>query len=153
MARGITYQIEPWQAIKWEIQPLLVRHWEEVALDRDTIPLVVDYAVYDALAANGSLQIMTVRAAGELVGYFWAVVRTHPHYALTLMAFTDIVYIAPDHRKGMTGVKLFTEMEKHLRGMSVEKIFAGTKEKLNLGPIYKRLSYVVHEVIYSKVLQ
>lgn len=148
----ITYAVEDWLAIKGEVLPLLYRHWVEVALDRDSIPLVVDFDTYDALAAAGILHIVIARNDGELVGYFWALVKNHLHYASTLMAFTDIIFIDKPHRKGRAGQGLIRAMEESLNGRGVKKIFIATKTKLNLGPLFERMGYGVHEVIYSKMI-
>ena len=148
----ITYTVEAWDDIKDEVKPLLQRHWEEVALDRDTIPLAVDWDSYDVLAAQGVLHLLIARKDGVMIGYYWAIVRTHLHYVETLFAFTDILFIEKQHRRGMVGVNLFREMERTLKELGVQKIFAATKTKLDLGPIFKRLGYTVHEVVYSKMI-
>ena len=146
----ITYAVEDWFDIKAEVLPMLFRHWEEIALDRDTIPLVVDFDTYDALARAGILHIVIARKDGELIGYFWALVKNHMHYASTLMGFTDILYIDKPHRKGRTGQHLIKAMEDSLKARGVHKVFIATKTKLNLGPLFERMGYGVHEVIYSK---
>ena len=148
----ITYTVEGWHDIKDEVQPLLQRHWEEVALNREEIPLAVDFDSYDALADMGVLHILVARKDGVMIGYYWAIVRTHLHYATTLFAFTDILFIEKQHRRGLVGYKLFVEMEKSLKALGVKKIFAATKTKLNLGPIFKRLGYDVHEIVHSKMI-
>ena len=148
----ITYQVEDWHDVKDEALPLLQRHWEEVAADKAEIPMAIDYASYDALAASGVLHILVARKDGEMIGYYCAVVRSHLHYVTTLFAFTDIFFIAPEHRKGMAGVRLFTEMEKSLKARGVKKFFGATKPWLDVGPIFERLGYTKHEVVYSKMI-
>ena len=148
----ITYTVENWHDMKAEAAPLLERHWLEIAADKDEIPLAVDHESYDALADCGALHILVARKDGQMIGYYWAMVRHHLHYATTLFAFADIFYIVPEHRKGWVGYKLFTEMEKSLKARGVKKIFAGCKPWHDVGPIFDRLGYTVHETTYSKMI-
>lgn len=146
------YAVESWFDIRDEVQPLFQRHWEEIAADRDTIPLVVDFDSYDALANADSLHIITARESGVLVGYFFSVVRTHLHYRETLFGFADIFYLLPEHRKGMAGVRLITETEKSLKTLGVKKMFAATKPWMDVGLIFKRQGFELHEIVYSKMI-
>ncbi len=148
----ITYAVENWHDVKDEAMPLLLRHWDEIAADKAMIPLDIDYDAYDAIEASGMLHILVARSDGEMIGYFVAIVRGHLHYKSTEMAFTDIFFIAPEWRKGLIGVKLFREMEKSLVARGVVKIFGSTKPKLDIGPIFERLGYHVHETVYSKLI-
>lgn len=148
----VTYAVEDWFAIKAEVLPLLHRHWVEVALDRESIPLVVDFDLYDAIATAGILHVVIARKDGELIGYFWALVKNHMHYASTLFGFTDILFIDKPHRKGRVGQNLIKAAEESLKARGVTKIFIATKTKLNLGPLFTRMGYGVHEVVYSKMI-
>ena len=49
-------------------------HWEEVANNKDTIPLDIDWERYRALDDDGSLHVLTARDDGELVGYVMHVI-------------------------------------------------------------------------------
>ena len=148
----VTFAVEDWFQVKAEMLPLMHRHWEEIATDRDKIPLVVDFDSYDALAEAGILHVLIARKDGALIGYFWAFVKNHLHYAATLFAFTDILFLEKPHRKGRTGQKLIEAMEATLKARGVQKVFINTKTKLNLGPLFTRMGYGVHEVCYSKMI-
>ena len=146
------YAVEPWAAVKDAAQPLLQRHWEEVALDRDKIPLALDLALYDALADAGVLWVVTARDAGVLVGYYTVLVQKHLHFSTTLTAFTDLIFLEKTHRKGRAGQRLIEAAEAMLSGLGVKQILTGTKQKPDLGPLLRRMGYGLHEVSYSKLI-
>ncbi|CAG2132560.1 GNAT family N-acetyltransferase [Cupriavidus numazuensis] len=148
----ITYQVEAWPDIVNEIRPLWREHWEEVGTDRDRIPLDVDEAAYLHLHRIGELQVLTVRRDGAIVGYHIAIVRPHIRYRTTLVAITDVYYVRPDARKGMVGVNLFRQAEKHLSARGAKKLFTGTKKSLDMGPILIRLGYREAESLYTKFI-
>lgn len=151
----ISYQLEPYDVCKDEIDALLPLHWEEVALDHDTVPLDKDHAAYQEAADAGVLHIVTMRTDGKLTGYIAGFVRGHLHYKSTLHALTDVFFIHPDHRKGWNGVKLFREYERTLKARGVVKLFLATKlhGDLNISTLLERLGYRLTEKLYSKLLK
>ena len=102
----ITYQQESLVTTKEDARPLLEKHWEEIALNKDTIKLNPDWDAYADLEDAGILKIFTARSDGNLIGYFVVFVRSHIHYKDNLFAYNDILYLDKDYRKGFTGAKL-----------------------------------------------
>ena len=148
----LTFQKELFAAIAPELPPLFMKHWEEVALDRDVIKLAPDWIGYVALEAQGALQVVTARDDGKLVGYYFVFIRPNLHYRDSKTAFTDIFYLDPDYREGLNGLKLFTAMEGLLRAQGVQKFYVVTKVHLPLTMLMKRLKYRFIERIYTKLL-
>ncbi len=150
----LLYAVEAWSACWPEMAVHWEAHWAEVATDKTTIPLVVDHASYTALEASGALHVVTVRddAQGELVGYAIWIIRTHLHYQTTLMAFSDVYYLAPAYRRGSAGMRLFRESEATLRAKGVRKLFTGCKLSLDIGRIFTRLGFTETERLYIKYL-
>ena len=149
----ISFQIEPWSTVRSEIERLLPLHWAEVAGERDHIKLDPDWEWYAECDRQDMLQVLTARAdRTELVGYHLSIIRTHPHYKSTLMGFTDIYFIAPEYRKGRTGIQLFIRAEEELRARGVRKIFTGTKLSLDMAPILLRLGWRETERLFTKYL-
>ena len=99
----ITYQREEWQDCLAEMEQLWPLHWEEVAADKDVIPLEPNYEMYDWIDQNGQLHVVTVRCDGKLIGYHTSIVRPHLHYKSSLSAFTDMYFIHPDYRSAKGG--------------------------------------------------
>lgn len=151
----VTYQTEPWETYYRDVQPLWLAHWLEVGLDHAAIPLDPDVERYQAYADAGQLHILTMRDAGKLVGYHVALVSGHLHYKGTLMAFTDLYYVAPTYRKGMAGVRLFREAERALRALGVRRIQTATKlhAHLNMSRLLTRLGYQHVEAAFHKRLE
>ena len=153
----ITYLVEPWSLIRSEIAQLWQRHYDELVSDKDKIPLAPDYRQYQEHATSGALHIVTARSDGQLIGYVFAIVRPHLHYATTLCGFWDLYYVTPEHRKGLglslvghPGVALFREAEKSLRARGVKKMFSGTKMWRDASHIFEYLGWVETERLFTK---
>ena len=78
-------------------------HWQEIALDKDTILLEPDVDSFIEMEQRGALQIVTARDDGRLIGYHVTIVRNHLHYKSSLSGYVDMYFIHPDYRKGRTG--------------------------------------------------
>lgn len=149
----IVFQLENWFDVKEEMTPLFPLHWEEVAGNKDKIKLSVWWDVYDAMAREGQLHVITIRNKDlELVGYHWSIVRPHLHYKDSLTAYTDLYFLLPEYRKGFNGVRLFRFVEKYLKKIGVQKMYSASKVKHDKSPIFERLGWDRTEVVYSKYI-
>lgn len=146
------YQVERWRDIKGEMLPLLKRHWREVALNHESVPLDIDHEQYDALDESGALHILTVRRGGLLIGYHVAIVTGHLHYKSTLHGITDVYWIAPECRHGVTAMRMFQAVEHELGALGVRKLFTATKLHMDQGPLFERLGYKPVERLYAKLI-
>lgn len=146
----VTFCVEEWASVWPEMSPLWRNHYEEIALDRDKIQLAPHLEVYHAMASVGGVHVVVARSQGRIIGYHISFVRPHLHYRYSLTAHTDVFWIDPMFRKGMTGIKLFKEAEKTLKARGVQKIFTACKLGLDLGPIFERLGFKEIERHYSK---
>lgn len=140
-----------------ELQPLLQRHWEEVALDKEQVPLDVDHFRYAQLDAHGALVIVTARDPRNdhrLVGYIAAIVSEHLHYAGSTFGALDVFWMEPGYRKAVNGMRLFAEMELELARRGVVKMVGQTKVRkdLDVSAIYEWLGWTKTEVLFTKVL-
>lgn len=154
----LRYSLAAYSDIALELQPLLKRHFEEVALDKAEVPLHVDHLRYAELDANGALVIVTARdpeADHRLVGYIAAFVTNHLHYASTLFASLDVFWMEPDYRKAANGMRLFAEMEAELARRGVVKMVGQTKVRadLDVSAIYQWLGWTKTEVLFTKILR
>lgn len=146
----VTYQEETFAQLWGDVQDLLVQHWEEIAQDKDKMPLDVDVASYQALAAAGALSCVTVRSGETLLGYFVSTVRPHLHYQSTLCAYADVYYLHPSLRGTGIGAALFAYTEAVLRGRGVQKLVASTKVYADVGALFRRLGWRETETVYTK---
>lgn len=143
---------EPWRPTIDELMPMLPLHWDELALDKDRVPLVPRWDVYDGRDAAGELLLVVLREDGKAVGYYWGFVAPGLHYATCLTAQMDIFYVHPEHRNGRGGTILFQAVEKELRRRGVRRWFVGAKLHRDASPLFKRLGFVPIEVYHTKWL-
>jgi len=105
----ITFQEESYKIMFTpEFENLMIPHYQEVGgfKDSDKIKLSLNWDMYKVIGENGNVVMFTVRNSGELIGYNFYIVSTHPHYKDTLIAEADSIYLTPQFRKGYTGYKL-----------------------------------------------
>jgi len=133
-----------------EIAPLLHEHWQEIALNKDEVPLSPVWDIYKNLFDGGKLKVITAREDGKLVGYTVYIVAPSLHYASELFADADIFWLAPEYRKGMTGLKLFRYAEAVLKEAGVTQIFNKIKLHFDIGKVFERMGYSAVERVYSK---
>lgn len=150
----ITFHVEPLSEFKREAAILFPKHWEEVALHKDTIKLDVDFSQFDAIDALGGLHIVVAREAGTIVGYWVGLIRPHLHYRESLTAYTDIYYVRQETRKD---VFLFQRMldfvEKTLKQRGVQKLFIASKCHKDLSKIFEHRKMTRTEIVYTKLLE
>ena len=76
----LTVQVESFPELLEELKPLLPLHWEELALNKDKVPLDPQYDVYLQKDVNGQVLSIAARENGELIGYFIGFVAPGLHY-------------------------------------------------------------------------
>lgn len=148
----VTYQEEDGRGILVEAMPLFQTHWREIATHQD-IPLQPDAAVYQDAADAKILRCYTARSRDwDLIGYAVYFVRTHPHYASSLQAFQDILFVRAEWRRGALGSRLIAFADDQLRKLGVQITHQHVKVAHNFGPLLVRQGYELVEHIYSKRL-
>lgn len=149
---SITYQVERWNDVVCELYPFAELHWNEIALDHNTVPLCMDWARYYKMDNDNSLHTVTVRDNGIVIGYHVSVISGHLHYSSTLHAMVDLYYILPAYRKGRIGIKLFKYTEDSLKAIGVHKIITGTKVHKDNSKLFEYLGYKNTEIIFTKLI-
>jgi GNAT superfamily N-acetyltransferase len=100
------------------------------------------------------LRIYTARLHdGKLIGYAVFLVNTNAHYAGSLQAVQDVLYIDPEHRRGHAALRLLHFSEAELRDEGVQCVYHHVK--LNhpaLGVLLERMGYAKIETIYGRRL-
>jgi GNAT superfamily N-acetyltransferase len=139
-----------------ELQPLLPRHYEELSLHKlHDHPLAPQYDVYLAREDQGQLMYMTLRANGELVGYYIGFIAPGLHYKSCLTAHADIFYVVPEVRGGGSGDILFDAVEKEIRRRRCSLWQAGEKIHLSqfTSALFRKHGLEPAETIYHKWLE
>ena len=148
------YQREQVSDLWDEAAPLLEAHWREIAHYQD-IPLSPNVTAYRKLEDLGQVRCYTVRAGvngGKLAGYVVFFVCRNPHYSTSLQASQDVLFVAPEYRQGMAGVRLIRHAEECLRAEGVQVIYHHVKRTNRVGELLERLGYEQVEHIYAKRL-
>lgn len=149
MPAMLTAQVESYSACTEELKRHYPRHWEELALNKEHVPLAPQYDVYLAKDAAGEVLLVTLRKAGEMVGYFIGFIGPALHYKTCLTLTMDIFYVLPEHRNGSAGAKLFRAAEAEARRRGVQRMFVGSKAHKDASVLFKRLGYEPVETFYS----
>ncbi len=155
-AAPLTVGFESWYVISHELPPLFERHWREIGVDHDRIPLAPNWDQYHMLAATDVLRMFTARSNGVLVGYISNLVGPHLHYATTLHAELEMFWLDPAYRAAENGwfaLRWFRENERFLKSLGVKRI--AVAEKLHfkagrVGVLFRRLGYAPIERNWSK---
>ena len=97
------------------MRPIFAEHFRELGVNKNHLKPIADEERYEGLERLGILFVLTVRADGELVGYFTGFTMPHLHYLGSgPWAMTDMYYIKPEHRRG-AGLKLFRAFKQLAR--------------------------------------
>lgn len=148
----LTANIEPFMAQVGELKGILDTHYEELALNKDKVPLAPQWDIYDRREQAGELVYTALRDTGELIGYIITFIAPGLHYKTCLTAHMDILFVRPDRRDSSAkGVLLMIDtLEKELKRRGVQRWFMGTKVHKDIGAVFKRRKFEPVEVMYTK---
>lgn len=148
----ITAQVEPFMSQVEELKQLLDTHYEELALNKDKVPLSPQWGLYDDHERSGRLVYVTLRERGELIGYIINIIAPGLHYSTCLTAHMDILFVRPDRRDSFAkGVLMMIDtLEAELRRRGVQRWFMGTKLHKDIGAIFRRRKFEPVEMTYTK---
>lgn len=148
----VSIQQELLYEIIQEVDDLLNLHYEELTMNKDKVKLKPIWPTYAALEAADAFVVFTAREEGKLIGYSAFFVNRHLHYEDLVLAANDVLFLHPDHRLGMTGIRLIKFSEKQLSARGAHKITWHAKHNTSLIPILTRLGYRNEEVVMGKIL-
>ena len=145
----LTAAVEPLTENLEALKAFFPMHWEELALNQKQVPLDPNYETYLAKDAVGEMLLVTLRKAGEIVGYFVGFIGPALHYQTCLTLTMDIFYVLPEHRGEGGGFVLFKEVEREARRRGVQRMFVGSKCHKDASWLFERLGYEEVERFYS----
>ena len=145
----ITAHVESFEQNLAYLKPILPIHYEELALNQDKVPLSPQFDKYIAAEQRGEVLFITLRKAGEMVGYFIGFIAPGLHYSTCLTCQMDIFYVHPDHRGDGAGFQLFKFVEKELKQRKVQRMFVGSKLHKDASWLFQKLGYTPVETYYS----
>jgi len=153
----IKYQVESFTDCIEELKPLLVSHWQELALDQAKVPLDPMWEVYIQKDLEGAILFVTVRDQGRLIGYFVGFVGPGLHYRTCKTLQMDIFWLHPEFREDslswvegeLISEELFKFLQSEAVKRDVQRIFVGSKLHRDASTLFERLGYVEVERYYS----
>lgn len=150
---GATFQREPITPELWaEAQKLMQANQAETGAWRD-LEFRPAHERYDALERLGLLRVYTARDdGGRLIGYVVMLVSEHLHYAGSLQALQDTIYLHPDHRKGGAGPRLLRHADEQLKSEGVRVVYRQSSERRDIGPLLESMGYQLVERVYARRL-
>jgi GNAT superfamily N-acetyltransferase len=110
-----------------ESRALMERHWEELAYDKDDVPLDPDYDFYKRSNEAGYFVVYTVRNDSRLAGYAAYYVMPHKHYSKTLFGVSDLLFVEPELRNAGVGEAFVDFIENDLRKRNAKIMHTTTK--------------------------
>lgn len=146
----ITAHVESFIENIEQLKTLIPLHYEELALNKDKVPLAPRWNLYAAQERAGELFFVTLRDEGELAGYFIGFVSPGLHYETCLTCIQDIFYVKPDERGQAAGDQLFDFVEETLKRRGVQRIITNSKNHFPASWLFDRRGYEPIETIHSK---
>ncbi len=148
----ITAQIEKFSEKLPEFIDLFPLHYQELALNKDHVPLDPQYDIYFQREDAGQLLFVTLRELGKSVGYFIGFIAPGLHYKTCLTCHMDIMWVHPDKRGSGAGKLLFTFVENELRRRGVQRWIVGSKCHKDASLFFESLGFDRIEINHSKWL-
>lgn len=140
------------------LEDIIRRHWEEVGVHKDEMPLACNWEKYHQLAEDNILHVMAARRGERLIGYASYLVLPQLHYMRTFCAQNDAIWVEPAERG--VGVRLVLAAEKALAELCAPvgcRIMYHAKlhveaERGGLGRVFDRLGYKALETVHDKMV-
>jgi hypothetical protein len=123
--------VESFRAIRDELHPLHVEHWNTTEKARHSLGLKPDYDGFAAAEMQGRLLQFTARRNGDLVGNIRMYLYTSTHDG-TLVAKEDTFFMRPAVRRGFAAIRFWQYMERCVTGgLGVRQIRTDSKVDLD----------------------
>lgn len=149
----ITFAAETVDEVRHDIEPLLEKHYDEVALHKDAISLAPDWSRYSMLEKDGRLMAFTAREDGRLIGYSVWFFDMHIHYRGALIATNDVIFVDKEYRRGTNaGTDLILYSERMLKQIGVTKALWHIKFDHDWSAILRRRGYAAEDFTMGKIL-
>jgi GNAT superfamily N-acetyltransferase len=136
-----------------EAKDILYKHWQELAVNKDKVYLKPDVQKYIGLQQSNILKNIVVYKDNKVVGYSVILIAPYLHYADSILAQVDVVYVDPDYRHSTIGARLLIASEKLAKDNGAGVIIHHAKPyvPMIIKPLEK-LNYHLYEMIYGKYI-
>lgn len=149
----VTYQLERFSEVFEESLPLLRKHWQELARNKEEVSLDINVENYKQLEQSNILRVFTVRDSDVLIGYAVYLISSGLHYKSTSFATSDLFWLSKEYRQQSIGHGLFSFIEDTLKIEGIKIIHTSFKiEHPAAGFLLETLGHKPIEMVYEKVL-
>jgi GNAT superfamily N-acetyltransferase len=136
-----------------EAKTLLQCHWEELAVNKEHVPLVPDVRKYQQLQDAGIVSNICVYEDGILIGYSVTLTQPHLHYATSTFAYVDVIYIHPAKRSSSAGARLLLATEQCARDAGACVVLHHAKPHMpSIVRPLEKMGYSLYEHIFGKYI-
>lgn len=133
-----------------EAYALLEKHLKEVWIYPD-MPLDLNYNMYKRMDAGGTYMVYVARVDKKIVGYSAYIISPNLHHVESLWAYSDVLYLAPEHRGH--GKEFIQYCESKLKDLGVHVISQAVTPRKDFSPMLERSGYELMDSNYTRRLQ
>jgi GNAT superfamily N-acetyltransferase len=150
---AVAFGEQPFTSLRQEVGPLLSMHWLESAADYH-VPLDMHWEYYAAIEKAGCEVCVTAREWGALVGYAVCIMQPSLHHRGRLLAQTDLYYLVPAFRRGLTGFRLLRAAEDACVREGADELFLNIRvgRGRNAAPLAQRMGMRPVDALFWKRL-
>lgn len=147
----IVYAVEPFLLVLEEMALAAYVNYTETGLDPERLPYAPNWEHARQFDASGDMVIITARKRDKLIGYALGLVGRFKHSKDKLYADLDTIWVRPDNRSALVGLKLIKKWEEVIlaRG-DIDFLTATSTHKKPIGALLRRRGFAPVETFYYK---
>ena len=146
------YATEKYEDILPELKEIYIPFFKEVDIYPEKPEPNVDHWQFIALDEANSLQLVTAREDGKLVGFHISSIQKDIFYQHITTGYVLCYYLLPEYRGNGNGTKMFVYADESFKKRGVERIFMSRKIYIDNEKLFENLGYRQLEAGYTKCL-
>lgn len=142
-----------------DLKFLAQRDYDEIEVDQKSLLHDPDWDHYRAQNQAGTYRVIAARRNGRLIGYNAFFIGHHTRHQGVIFAQNDVLYLEPEQRRGMVGVRFLNESERLLKAAGAVKVRYDSMSNVRvgakggtLGDLFGKLGYTREAEVFSKML-
>jgi hypothetical protein len=147
-----TFSREPFRKISEDMLEFIEAHHDEAGQFKDAVPLDMDWDGMFYYESRGMLLSFAVRLEGAMIGYCVFLLTPTLHAKSTMHAICDGIYLRPEYRQGLVGLKFIDYCEAYAKQCGAKVVHLVMKVNPRLTRVLERTGHRIFEVTYMKVL-
>jgi GNAT superfamily N-acetyltransferase len=149
-----TFSREPFAKVSEDLLEFIEDHHAEAGQFKDEVPLDMDWNGMFHYESVGKLLSFAVRLkeGGAMLGYGVFILTPTLHAKSTMHAICDALYLRPEYRQGLLGIKFIDFCEAHVRQAGAAVVHLVMKTDPRMARVLERSGHRIYEVTYMKVL-